>query len=119
MHEMSIAQQIVEIIHQYVPLEDRGRVRSVRVRVGEAAGVVPDSLEFCFSAITIESNLVESRMKIEQVPFVLDCNACSKQSASTPGLAVCPLCGSFETRILSGTELNVVDIEIADSVEET
>jgi hydrogenase nickel incorporation protein HypA/HybF len=54
MHEMSIAQSILEVVQQYA--RDNGhtgdvnvpRVRSVRLKVGEMAGVAPESLQFCF-----------------------------------------------------------------------
>jgi hydrogenase nickel incorporation protein HypA/HybF len=55
MHELSIAQSIVEIVHQYVPVGNCRSVKTVRVLVGEHAGVVPDSLSFCFEAITAET----------------------------------------------------------------
>ena len=50
MHELGVAQEILDIVRRYVPDTEAARVRDVRVRVGELAGVVADSLEFCFSA---------------------------------------------------------------------
>ena len=46
MHELSVAQSIVEIIQRHVPQSDWERVRVVRLKIGAAAGVVPESLEF-------------------------------------------------------------------------
>ena len=40
MHELSIAQNILEIVHQYVPEEQRAKVQSVKVQVGRLSGVV-------------------------------------------------------------------------------
>ena len=48
MHELGIAQSIVDIVRAYVPPEKDERVREVRVRVGNDAGVLVESLEFCF-----------------------------------------------------------------------
>ena len=46
MHELSVAQSIIEIIQQHVPASELERVAAVRLKIGAAAGVVPESLEF-------------------------------------------------------------------------
>ena len=51
MHELSIAQSILEIVKENAGVTDL--VKHVKVRIGELANVVPDSLEFCFGAITM------------------------------------------------------------------
>jgi hydrogenase nickel incorporation protein HypA/HybF len=68
MHEMGIAESVLEIIRQYVP-EPRGRlVRRVSVRVGEFAGVQADSLRFCFEAIVAGTPYQAASLAIEPVP---------------------------------------------------
>lgn len=114
MHELSIAQSIVDIIGQYVPAERRSCVRSVRVRVGDLAGVVPDSLVFCFTAVTSDTPLAPAVLDIEHVPYRIACTACGAESATEPGLALCPACGSTHTRMVSGTELQVLTIDLDD-----
>ena len=57
MHELSVAQNIVEIIQQNIPESEWARVEAVRLKIGEAAGVIPESLEFSFQAIAAESML--------------------------------------------------------------
>jgi Zn finger protein HypA/HybF involved in hydrogenase expression len=76
MHELSIAENIVEIIHQYVPAGERDRVRRVFTSVGEQSGVVADSLEFSFQAITAKTELERSHLEIETVPFIVQCKEC-------------------------------------------
>jgi hydrogenase nickel incorporation protein HypA/HybF len=72
MHEMGIAESVLDIVRQYVP-EARGRlVRRVTVRVGEFAGVQVDSLRFCFEAIVAGSPYQAASLEIERVPAVGD-----------------------------------------------
>ena len=118
MHELSIAQSIVDIAGQYVPRERRHGIRMIRVRVGDMAGVVPDSLCFCFTAVTSGTPMAQALLEIEHVPFVLHCTECLSDSATEPGLAICPRCQSTHTQILSGTELQVVAIELEDETPE-
>lgn len=112
MHELSIAQSIVDIVSQYVAPEQAADVRTVNVRIGALAGVVPDSLTFCFTAITAGTSLTRAILVVDFVPYRVSCAACRTISHAEPGLALCPHCGSAETTVLSGTELQVVDIEL-------
>jgi hydrogenase nickel incorporation protein HypA/HybF len=118
MHELSIAQSIVDIAGQYVPRNRQNGIRMIRVRVGDLAGVVPDSLSFCFTAVTAGTPMAEALLEIEHVPYVIHCTGCEQDSTTEPGLALCPHCGSAATRILSGTELQVMTIDLDDETPE-
>jgi hydrogenase nickel incorporation protein HypA/HybF len=119
MHEMSVAQNIIEIIHQHVPENEWAHVGAVRLKIGSVAGIVSDSLSFSFQAITADTPLQNSHLEIEHVPFEVLCNACNKTSSNEIGFSVCEWCGSADTKTLSGTELQVTEIEINGCVEES
>ncbi len=114
MHELSIANNILDIVQQHVPAGQLSLVKSIRLKIGEQAGVVVDSLEFSFSALTTDSPLRSARLEVERIPFVVACNSCGESSASESGVVACPRCGSLETRIVSGTELRVAEIELLE-----
>lgn len=114
MHELSIAQNIVEIVQQYVPDESLADVRSVRVRVGGLSGIVPESLEFSFSAIIAGTPLGLARLNIERVPAVSRCEDCRVEFEVADFVSVCPGCGGMHTRLTSGSDLHVVDIELEE-----
>jgi hydrogenase nickel incorporation protein HypA/HybF len=114
MHELSIAQDILAIIKQNVPHEELQNIQSVNVKIGEMAGVVPDSLEFCFQAIISETEMKDAKLVIEKIPFVLECNSCGKTSANEFGIRICSHCSSPETKVISGLEMQVVDIELKE-----
>ena len=116
MHELSIATSIVEIVEHHVP--DGRPVRCVKVKVGAQSGVVPDSLSFCFSAIVVGSPLEGVCLEIERVPFTLTCQSCGLSFESVFGTILCPACASRETLVVSGTELYVDEIELADDIGE-
>ena len=112
MHEMSIAQNIVDIIRENVGPGKEDMVRSVKMKVGEFSGVVRESLEFCFTSLTHNTPLAGASLDIESVPIKALCNACSGTSALEYGVFICPLCGSNDVKLLSGTELMIETIEI-------
>lgn len=118
MHELSIAQDILSIIKQNVPHEEFKNIRCVNVKIGDMAGVVPQSLEFCFQAITSETEMKDAVMVIEKIPFVIKCSSCGKTSTNEIGIRICSHCSSPDTNVLSGLEMQVVDIELNEEVKE-
>lgn len=118
MHELSFAQSIIDIIHQSVPSGELQDVRIVRLKIGSLSGVVADSLDFCFTAISTETPLAQARLEIEQIPFAVVCNSCRKTFVNDIGYVVCPECGGVETTVVSGRELQVTEIELDTDTEE-
>lgn len=112
MHELSLAKDIVEIIYQNVPAAEINRVNFVVVRVGQFSGVVTDSLKFSYQAITNQTGLENSQLEIDEIPFKLKCHNCGKTTSNEFGIALCMKCSSANTEILSGNELEVVEVKI-------
>jgi len=115
MHEVSVAAGILDIVRQHVLAADALRVRAVRVRVGDLAGVVPDSLGFCFDAIVAGTEYASARLEIDVVPANGICGECGLAAAidSLPPF-MCPSCGSPFITVTAGDDLVVVDVELDD-----
>ncbi|MFI5173685.1 MAG: hydrogenase maturation nickel metallochaperone HypA [Terriglobia bacterium] len=114
MHELSIAQNVIEIVQQNLPPAPHPGVRSVKMKVGEMAGVVIDSLEFCFSAIIPGTPLEGARLEIERVPVVAHCRRCEVHFEVDHYAFACPSCENIEIEVISGRELQVVEVELLD-----
>jgi hydrogenase nickel incorporation protein HypA/HybF len=118
MHEMGIAMQIVEIATSAIPKEAEGiPVEVVNLKIGKLAGVVPESLTFCFNFASQDSALAGAKLHIEEVPIVARCQDCDAQSVIAKPPFTCHECESGNLDILSGRELNISSIELADSDE--
>jgi hydrogenase nickel incorporation protein HypA/HybF len=116
MHELSIAENIIEIVKEN--LAATRSVRSVKVRIGELANVVPDSLEFCFSAMTKGTPFESAKLEIENVGIVVHCDNCGVDSEVDALVFQCKNCGSTDVDVISGNDLRVVEIEVDDEVKE-
>ena len=114
MHELSIAQSILDIVRQSVPEKELPAVRLVKLRVGDLAGVVPDSLEFSFAVLIADTPLRNAQLHIDHIPFAVMCNQCGERFTNEIGFVLCPTCGGADTKILSGTELQVVELELEE-----
>ena len=115
MHELGIAQSILEIVQQSVPEEEKTAVRKVRIRVGQLSGVVPDSLDFCFSVIVGETQMRQASLAIEQVPTITKCRDCSNRFPIEDLAFICPICRGTNLELVSGKELEIVEIELQDN----
>jgi hydrogenase nickel incorporation protein HypA/HybF len=119
MHELGIAQNILQIVQQAVPETGAPCVRIIRIRVGQLSGVVPDSLDFCFSAIVNDTEMKQARLEIEQVPLTSECRDCRQRFPINELDFFCPACKSTNLELVSGRELEVVEIEMADESDGT
>ena len=118
MHELGIAQEILALVRRHVPDAQAGLVRDVRVRVGDLAGVVSESLEFCFSAVVADTQWSQATLMIERVPACVRCEACGHVVASALRGAGCVVCGDARARMVSGQELQVASVDLADQAGE-
>jgi hydrogenase nickel incorporation protein HypA/HybF len=115
MHELSIAQDILTIIRQNVPQEEVNNISNVKVKIGDMSGIVAESLEFCFQAITSGTEFESVTLKIEKLPFVLKCNSCGIESTNEFGTRVCSNCSSADTVVISGLEMQVTEVELKEA----
>ena len=115
MHEMGIALQIIEISTGAIPPEMRGvAVESVNLKVGKLTAVVPDSLRFCFDVATKDTPLAGAKLNIEQTPIVARCRECGAETTIEEARFVCGECSSGNLDVVSGRELTVTSIEMAE-----
>jgi hydrogenase nickel incorporation protein HypA/HybF len=109
MHELAIAQQIVEIACE----GSRGApVRRIVVVVGKLSAVLPDALRFCFDLATKETAAEGASLEIVEAPGMARCSVCRADVAMERPFATCA-CGSTELDWISGEELEVREVVVA------
>lgn len=115
MHEMGIAQQIANIAKEAIPKDiDNVEIEAVNLRVGKLTAIVPASLKFCFEIITRDSVLSGAKLNIEEIPIVAVCQECYAETIINDANFLCGKCNSGKLDIISGRELTVSSIEVAD-----
>jgi hydrogenase nickel incorporation protein HypA/HybF len=114
MHELGVAQGILDLVQNHVPAGQAAHVRAVTVRVGALSGIVADSLEFCFSAIVAGTPYGGASLSIERVPTRALCNGCAREFAIDGLVFRCPHCDGPSIRLVSGDELQVTSVELAE-----
>ena len=118
MHELSIAQSIVTIAEEHLPAAPGTKVRAVRVTIGELAGVVVDSLEFCFSAVSAGTRLEGAQLVIDHVAARGRCPTCGTVAPIEGFAFLCTRCGGAGLELVEGDELQVTELELDEQQEQ-
>ena len=109
MHELAIAESVVSSVLERT---EGMQVSVVRLRVGKLAGVVPDSLSFCFELATSGTPLAGASLEIEEQPGTAHCRSCGQDFGLEDAFLLCA-CGSADVRLVSGRDLCVTSVEVA------
>ncbi len=114
MHELAIAQAILERAQAASERNGGGRVTRIGLRIGEVSGVEPDALSFGLETLCKGTPHEGVVLELERPRRKQRCVACA--TAFEPeGFAVdCPACGSPASECIAGNELDVVFIELED-----
>lgn len=112
MHEMSLAEGILQLIEDAARQQDIQRVSAVFLEVGQLASVELESLKFCFDAVVRDSIADGARLEIIEVPGVGWCLDCGDSVPMSDKLSGCPRCGGYRVQATGGTELRVRELEV-------
>ncbi len=112
MHEMSLAEGILQLIEETARREQVNRVSAVCLEIGQLASVEVESLRFCFDAVVKGSVADGARLEIIDVPGTGWCLDCSEAVPMTDKLSGCPRCGGYRVQVTGGTEMRVKELEI-------
>ncbi len=112
MHEMGIANSILEATQKETRRYRGTRARKVGVRIGELAAVDAESLRFCFEALTRDTELEGLQLEIEWCPRRHHCWNCDGVFVVTNHDCRCPNCHSPDTICIGGDELELSFVEV-------
>ncbi|HAV10200.1 MAG TPA: hydrogenase maturation nickel metallochaperone HypA [Dehalococcoidia bacterium] len=111
MHELSITQDILNIALQEAKNAHACKINKISIVVGQASGIVPDSVQFCFDEMKKGSIANEASLDFTIVPTQVKCRRCQHVSSPKDIIWMCDKCGSGEVDIIAGRELYLNSIE--------
>ena len=112
MHELSLAQGILQIIRTEQEKRGFGRVLEVSLKVGEYSGIVPHCLEEFFPIAAEGTSAEQAKLSIEVLPSVFRCPDCGFEGRPDRDRACCPNCGGERIRMVSGREFYVENLVV-------
>ncbi len=116
MHELSIAQRIVEIALGAASANGGGRISALRICLGALSCVEPETLRFAIDVAARDTLAEGCGVEFVRVACRLGCRECGGEAERDP-LDPCPCCGAPGGDLLAGRELSLDSIEIDDESE--
>ena len=114
MHEVSVAERMLEITLEAAGRNGGGRVRTARLLLGGLICVEPETLRFAFEIACRGTAADGCRLEILRVAARLECQACGGVHEGEL-LEPCPLCQSVGFEVLQGRELRIDTIDLEEA----
>ncbi len=111
MHELSLAEALVEQVEEILKKEQAVQVMSYTVVIGALSGVERDAFEFAMPVAAEHSMLQGATMIIEETPVTVHCKACGMNTHPDIFLMRCMHCGSKDFSVVGGREFLIKSLE--------
>jgi hydrogenase nickel incorporation protein HypA/HybF len=112
MHELVLMEGVVSAVEAKVR---PARVSRLRLQIGQLAGVLPETVRFCFRLCARGTALDGAVLEIDEVLGRGRCRRCGGDVLMETSADPCR-CGSSEVDILGGRELLVEQVEVRSCV---
>jgi hydrogenase nickel incorporation protein HypA/HybF len=114
MHELSLAQSVLEIALEYAEKNNAARVDRLVLSFGRMSCIQPDALETAFTAMARGTRAEGAVLSFEITPVVVSCLTCQKEyDIDYQGILLCPSCGDSSVFLVGGTEdLKLIEMEV-------
>jgi hydrogenase nickel incorporation protein HypA/HybF len=115
MHELAVTREIVRAVEEELSrLPDGARLVKVKLTLGRLTGYVPESIEFCYAALTEGGRLAGSELDIERRDGRVRCEGCGEEFTLDEPYFICPNCGGRELTVLGGREFLITGLEVEE-----
>ena len=112
MHELGIVFHIIKSVEEIGVKNELTKVESVTLEIGEVSGIVPEYLEDCWNWYTKKEPIIQgTKFLYEIIPAVTWCDDCKSTYPTVQYGKTCPHCGSGNTWLQQGNEINIKQIE--------
>lgn len=119
MHELSMAQGIINAVLDTAKENNATEVNKVTIEVGRLAMINPEQLQFILGVLIENTIMEDAEINFEEVPVEMKCfdcdfhgNAVLDDSDHYAPLVKCPKCDSLKIDILNGKDIIVKNIVI-------
>lgn len=113
MHELGIVMHFVDMIEKKAKENHVEKVLSVTLEVGEVSTVVPSYFRDCYKWVIAKSKYMrECELDLVILEAMSYCRDCRKSYRTVDHGKTCPFCGSKNTYLITGNELNVRNMKV-------
>ena len=110
MHELGFAAEIVKAVEDIMDENELTKVDSILLTIGEATGIVPSYMKYCFPAACDKTRLQGTDLEIRFIRAKGKCRSCGAEFIIGDNKSRCPRCCSDEFDIIDGREFEITEI---------
>jgi hydrogenase nickel incorporation protein HypA/HybF len=108
-------QRVLEMALTVSEEHEQRPIRGITMEIGQLRHMVPSALEFAFEAATQGTRAEGAAFEWKLIPLEVLCQVCETRYEPENEFWLCPQCGSPRGVPTRGDELNLVEVELADS----
>ena len=111
MHELSLAENVVNLIEDAARREGFARVRTVFMEIGKLSCVAPDALRIALDHAARGTCLEDAGLEMLFIEGEGECSGCGVRMAMETTYDVCPQCGD-PLKVSRGMEMRVTELDV-------
>ena len=112
MHELSLAESLLQLIEEAAIKQNFTRVRTVWLELGQLTCVEQESLRFYFDVITQDSIAQQAKLEFIAIFGQGVCDHCHRSMFIASYHSICTHCGSYAVKITQGEEMRIKELEV-------
>jgi hydrogenase nickel incorporation protein HypA/HybF len=113
MHELYLAESILDIVKEYAAKQHFQKVNSISLSFGRLSCIESKSLQFAFEVQAKDTMAHGAELRFKIIPPVIHCFSCDKDLEVEAYEAICPQCKGEEVLLVGGTEeLQILEMDV-------
>jgi hydrogenase nickel incorporation protein HypA/HybF len=112
MHELAVAQSILDISIRRAQETSARRITDINLVIGQFSSIVDDSIQFYWDIIADGTLAEGATLHFDRIPGEMTCGNCGHTFHPSDRAFDCPSCNSGSVRITKGDEFRIESIDI-------
>ncbi len=112
MHELSIAQSLIEQLEEHAATHNFKKVTRITLEIGVLAGIEKSALFFCFDSVAKNTLAEGAQLIIVDKAARGICQHCQQQVSPRSWYEPCPHCGQMGMTMSEGLEMLIKSLQV-------
>ena len=112
MHELSVCLSLLDQVERIAREHGASRVDRILLRIGPLSGIEAALVANAYPLAAAGSIAEHAVLEIEASPVRVQCKDCGVETEVPPNWLLCGACGGYHTRLLSGDEMLLANLEL-------
>lgn len=113
MHELGIVMNVIDQVERIAAENGAKQVCKLSMEIGEVSSVVPALFRDCFEWAKQKTDyLKEAELELVILQGISYCQDCKGTYPTTTYAKRCPHCGSDNTYLITGNEINIKQLQV-------